>query len=130
MLWRGAGKGKVEVLLVHRPRYDDWTFPKGKQDEGESDRQTAVREVEEETGYHPSVGLELPASSYRDKHGRRKTVRYWAMEVASGSFVANDEVDVAEWLGVKAARRKLSYGRDRDVLDAFVEHVPTLLDAG
>lgn len=130
VLWRAAGQGRVEVLLVHRPRYDDWSFPKGKQDPGETDEQTAAREVLEETGIEPALGAELPPTTYLDRHRRVKQVRYWEMTVRSGSFSANDEVDGIEWLGLKAARRRLSYDRDRDVLDAFAERAPTLLEAG
>jgi STE24 endopeptidase len=117
----------VQVLLVHRPQYDDWTFPKGKRDAGESDEQTAAREVEEETGFVPDLGAELPSTTYLDKRRRKKQVRYWEMTVASGEFTANDEVDDVEWVGLKAARRRLSYDRDQPVLEAFAERVPALL---
>jgi 8-oxo-dGTP pyrophosphatase MutT (NUDIX family) len=129
VLWRRA-KGDVQVLVVHRPRYDDWSFAKGKQDPGETDEQTAAREVEEETGFRPVLGAELPDTRYRDKHGRWKLVRYWEMTVGGGRFEANDEVDEAEWLGIRAARRRLSYDRDREVLDAFAARVPELPAAG
>jgi 8-oxo-dGTP diphosphatase len=106
-----------EVLLVHRPRYDDWTFPKGKLDPGESDEQAAIREVEEETGYRCSLEIELPSTSYIDAKGRPKLVRYWLMRVVDGDFAANDEVDEVVWLPASAARAKLSYDRDRDLTE-------------
>ena len=106
-----------EVLLVHRPRYDDWTFPKGKLDPGESDEQAAIREVEEETGYRCSLEIELPSTSYIDAKGRPKLVRYWLMRVVDGDFAANDEVDQIVWLPAAAARAKLTYDRDRDLTE-------------
>src|SRR5690606_29563419 len=104
----------VEVLVVHRPRYDDWSFPKGKCEIGEGHEACAVREVEEETGLRCSPGRELATVSYVDHRGRPKVVRYWEMAVgvAEGAFVPNDEVDRLEWLDLAAARRRLSYGRD------------------
>jgi 8-oxo-dGTP diphosphatase len=106
-----------EVLLVHRPRYDDWTFPKGKLDPGESDEQAAIREVEEETGYRCSLEIELPSTSYIDAKGRPKLVRYWLMRVVDGDFAANDEVDEIVWLPASAARAMLTYDRDRDLTE-------------
>jgi 8-oxo-dGTP diphosphatase len=112
--------GDVEVLLVHRPKYDDWTFPKGKQDRGESDVATALREVEEETGFRCALGPEVTSTSYVDRKGRSKTVWYWAMTIEDGSFTPTDEVDEIRWVTAAQARWLLSYDRDRDVLDAFV----------
>jgi len=93
---RAAG-GVVEqdgrVLVVHRPRYDDWTFPKGKALDGETDEACALREVEEETGLRCELGDELPATSYVDAKGRPKRVRYWRMQPLGGRFVPHDEVD-------------------------------------
>ena len=129
VLWRTHDHGRVEVLLVHRPQYDDWTFPKGKRDPGESDRQCAVREVEEETGMKPTVGEELPCTVYADRHQREKSVRYWEMTVRKGAFQPNAEVDEVRWLGVAAARKRLTYDRDRPVLDAFADRVPARLQA-
>jgi 8-oxo-dGTP pyrophosphatase MutT (NUDIX family) len=106
----------VEVLLVHRPRYDDWTFPKGKCDPGETDPDAAKREVLEETGYHCTLDRELTSISYHDNHGRPKSVRYWLMAVSAGSFVANDEVDEIEWISPLRARDRLTYGHDRVLL--------------
>ena len=108
--------GAVELLLVHRPRYDDWTFPKGKQDPGETDLQTAWREVVEETGYEVRPLRELPSTSYVDHRGRDKIVRYWAMAWSGGEFVANDECDAMAWVSADAAADRLTYGRDREML--------------
>ena len=107
-----------QVLLVHRPRYDDWTLPKGKLDPGESFQEAAVREVEEETGLRCTLGRELPSSEYTAK-GRPKIVRYWLMEPARDApFVPNDETDELRWLAPGDALALLSYDRDRDVLRA------------
>jgi 8-oxo-dGTP pyrophosphatase MutT (NUDIX family) len=111
-----AASAAVEVLLVHRPRYDDWTFPKGKCDPGELDTDAARREVLEETGYSCTLGRELTTISYHDHKGRPKQVRYWLMTVSTGSFVANDEVDVIEWIVPLAAADRLTYAHDRVLL--------------
>jgi 8-oxo-dGTP diphosphatase len=107
-----------EVLLVHRPKYDDWTFPKGKADDGESDEECALREVEEETGLRCSLGPELASASYTDPRGRPKLVRYWLMRPESGSgfFEPTAEIDEIEWLSREDAEKRLSYERDRDLL--------------
>ena len=107
----------VEVLLVHRPRYDDWTFPKGKARPGETDEEAALREVEEETGYRCTLGPEVARTTYLDEHGREKSVRYWVMTVDDGAFAPNAEVDVVVWLAPEHARERLSYDPDRTVLD-------------
>lgn len=116
--WRVRG-AVVEVLLVHRPRYDDWTFPKGKREAGESFEDCARREVEEETGLRGELGRELPPSTYVDGRGRPKLVRYWEMPAVDGTFRPNDEVDEVRWLGLDDAAALLTYPRDRDVLAAF-----------
>ena len=109
------GPHGAEVLLVHRPRYDDWTYPKGKVGPGESDEDAALREVEEETGFRCALESELSSTSYVDARGRPKLVRYWVMRVVGGEFVANDEVDQIEWLTPDVARVRLSYERDREL---------------
>ena len=110
-----------EVALVHRPRYDDWTFPKGKRDGEEDDEQTALREVEEETGFRCRLGPELGAIEYRDSLGRSKVVRYWLMELDEGvdgeRFVPNREVDELRWCALKTAARLLTYDHDRVLID-------------
>jgi 8-oxo-dGTP diphosphatase len=105
-----------QVALVHRPRYDDWTLPKGKLDPGESFEEAAVREVHEETGIRARLVRELPTTNYEVK-GRQKIVRYWLMEVDDDSpFVANDETDELRWVPLDEALRLLTYDRDRDVV--------------
>jgi 8-oxo-dGTP diphosphatase len=107
------------VLLVHRPRYDDWTFPKGKLDPGESFEDAALREVEEETGVRCSLGRELPSTRYEAK-GRPKLVRYWLMgPQGESAFEPNEETDEVRWVTPDEARALLTYDRDRDVLAAI-----------
>jgi len=118
VVWRRGPDG-VEVLLIHRPRYRDWSFPKGKVKErsGESDEAAALREVEEEVGLRPGLGPELKGTTYRDLKGRNKRVRYWAMELPAGAEpVSGDGVDEWRWLPVGEAAELLSWDHDRDVL--------------
>jgi 8-oxo-dGTP pyrophosphatase MutT (NUDIX family) len=119
VVWRRSPAGELEVLLVHRPRYDDWTVPKGKLGAGEAHAGAALREVEEETGVRCTLGEELPSTSYVDRKGRPKRVRYWSMTPAGGEFTPTDEVDEVRWLPVDAAASLLTYPRDRAVLDAL-----------
>ena len=119
VVWRRAVDGGLEVLLVHRPRYDDWSVPKGKLDPDEDHSEAALREVAEETGLRCSLGPELVATSYRDRKGRPKRVRYWAMEPVRGRFTPTDEVDEVRWLGIDVARARLTYSRDQAVLDSL-----------
>ncbi len=115
---RRVGPDGMEVLLVHRPRYRDWTFPKGKAHDDETDEETALREVEEETGLRAALGVELPSTNYIDLKARQKRVRYWTMRPQSGSFEADDEVDEVKWLSPADAESELSYSRDLAVLRA------------
>ena len=108
------------VVLVHRPRYDDWTFPKGKANDGESDEECAVREVHEETGLRCTLGDELPATEYVDSRGRPKRVRWWRMHpVSDDGFSPNDEVDELRWAMLEEAAAVLSYERDLVLLEAL-----------
>ena len=113
---RSGNKGH-EVLLVHRERRDDWSFPKGKLDPGETFIEAALREVAEETGllctaHHPRFA----SVNYIIANGRAKEVRYWLMTVDSGEFVPNDEVDLTTWVRLKNAAERLTYPRDRRIL--------------
>jgi 8-oxo-dGTP diphosphatase len=123
VVWRRSPAGELEILLVHRPRYDDWTVPKGKLDAGEDHATAALREVAEETGLRCALGAELASISYRDRRDRPKEVRYWAMTPVDGTFVPNDEVDEVRWLPVEAARSLLTYRRDESVLAALGQAV-------
>lgn len=116
VVWRRATKGSLKVLLVHRPQYDDWTFPKGKLEPGETHRHAALREVEEETGLRCKTGEELPEVRYEDRKGRAKRVRYWSMEPVDGSFEPNREVDEVRWLPLDEADEALTYTHDLGVL--------------
>jgi 8-oxo-dGTP diphosphatase len=113
---RRRSDGEAEVLLVHRPRYRDWTFPKGKVKQGEADEAAAIREVEEETGLLCELGPELASTRYTDSKLRDKTVRYWRMDGCTGDFEPADEVDEVEWLSFQAAADRLTYSRDLEVL--------------
>lgn len=122
VLWRSEdGRSGPLVALVHRPRYDDWSLPKGKVDPGETEPVTAVREVLEETGYAAELGLRLAAVSYPIEQGV-KTVRYWAARALGGGFTPNDEVDELVWLSTADAMKRLQYPLDRKVLRRFVKH--------
>jgi 8-oxo-dGTP pyrophosphatase MutT (NUDIX family) len=118
--WRKILGGEIEILLIHRPRYDDWSVPKGKRDAGETDEACAVREMQEETGVSGELGKPLPTTMYTDHRGRPKEVAYWLMEIAGGepsAFEANEEVDELAWFGFAEAQAKLSYALDQALLD-------------
>jgi 8-oxo-dGTP pyrophosphatase MutT (NUDIX family) len=117
---RQGGEGPVEVLLIHRPRYNDWGFPKGKTDEGESEEECALREVEEEAGLRCTLERELGTVRYIDARGRSKTVRYWAMRPEAGTAAPGDGVDEIRWLPADEAALLLTHERDREVLATLV----------
>lgn len=117
VLWREHA-GRTEVAVVHRPRYDDWSLPKGKVDLGESHPVTAVREVREETGFQSRLGRRLAVISY-PVDGALKRVVYWAAGAGDGEFRANDEVDQLLWLAPKDAMKRVDYQQDRKVLRRF-----------
>jgi len=120
VLWRISPIDEaLEVCLVHRPKYDDWSHPKGKLKRDEHPLDGAVREVEEETGYTATPGARLLTLVY-EAHGRPKEVRYWAAQATSGVFVPNDEVDRILWLSPTAARNRLTHPRDRELVDALL----------
>jgi 8-oxo-dGTP diphosphatase len=112
VIWREATCHRIEILLVHRPRYSDWSLPKGKLKRGETALECALREVREETGLLCRVGQELSTAYYLDRRLREKRVRYWAMQARSGRFRRNDEVDEVRWLMLDEANDMLSYDHD------------------
>jgi 8-oxo-dGTP pyrophosphatase MutT (NUDIX family) len=112
--------GNYRLAVVHRPKYDDWSLPKGKVDPGESDEQAAVREVEEETGIRCTLGREVGTTRYRDAKGRPKEVRYWLMEPTQAGepneFRPNNEIDELRWCSAADAGKLLSYEHDRELV--------------
>jgi 8-oxo-dGTP diphosphatase len=119
VLWRpDTDTGELHVALIHRPRYDDWSLPKGKVDPGENEPVAAVREIWEETGQRSQLGRRLIQTHYQVAQGA-KVVHYWAARALGGEFVPGSEVDALEWLSVADAAARLTYPHDREVLTAF-----------
>lgn len=116
VVYRPGPRGLAEITVVHRPRYDDWSWPKGKLDEDESYEHAALREVEEETGLVCRLVRPFGWTAYLDRKGREKIVRYWLMEPADGTFHPSEEVDRLRWLTVEEALQLLTYERDRALL--------------
>jgi 8-oxo-dGTP pyrophosphatase MutT (NUDIX family) len=118
IVWRQGPSG-IEVALVHRPAYDDWTFPKGKLASGEEEEEGALREVEEETGLHCELERFVGLSRYQDRRGRDKVVAYWTMLPTRGRFSPSREVDELRWVPIDEAASVLTYDRDRVLLRAL-----------
>jgi 8-oxo-dGTP diphosphatase len=119
--------GGVELCVVHRPRYGDWSLPKGKLERGESFEQAALREVFEETGLRCRLRQELDSVRYVDRKGRPKLVRYWQMDVAEDTgLVPNDEVDELRWLELPAAAVLLTYEHDKELVASMVSGRPSV----
>ena len=116
VICRNGGGHEVEVALIHRPDYDDWTLPKGRIDAGETPEQAAVREVEEETGLRCDVLRPAGCILYVDRRGRDKVVCYWVMRPRRGKFRPSPEVDRLRWLPLKQALKQLSYRHDQALL--------------
>ena len=117
--------GRTEVLAVHRPKYDDWSLPKGKLDEGEDWRDAALREVAEETHVACELGTELSEIRYTDPKGRPKRVRWWLMrpvEDGSEDREPDDEVDAVRWIDTDLAATELTYDHDHELVTEALEH--------
>ncbi|MGW6393804.1 NUDIX hydrolase [Streptomyces sp. NPDC055103] len=124
VLWRPAVSGHgIELALIHRPKWADWSHPKGKLKHGEGAREAAVREVREETGMTCELGSELPTIRYQVQ-GRAKEVRYWAARATSGSFEPNREVDRLIWLSPSAAQKRLTQQEDKVLVADLVKMHP------
>lgn len=123
LIVRDAGE-TVEVAVVHRPRYDDWSLPKGKLEAGEDFAAAALREVSEETGFECELVRELEPASYNDRKGRSKLVRWWLMRPLGGEFAPNDEVDELRWLAPDAALALLDYEQDRALVNGLSNSRP------
>jgi 8-oxo-dGTP diphosphatase len=131
IIWRENSPFELEVLVIHRPQYDDWSFPKGKVDDNESSIAAAHREVKEETGVDAVFGQYLGTTSYKVEDNKKK-VKYWMARAKTEStpFVPNVEVDKIEWVDSKTARHFLTHDEDRDLLDDFMSkerHTSTLV---
>jgi 8-oxo-dGTP diphosphatase len=118
---RRARPGRTRVAVIHRPKYMDWSLPKGKLEKGETWKQAALREVKEETGYEANALEELPPVSYLDRKARSKLVRYWLMEPLEGGFEPHDEVDELRWLTRREAGKLLTYDHDRELIDVAMK---------
>ena len=125
VIWRYSETAQLEILLIHRPRRDDWSLPKGKLESGETALRAAMREVREETGLRCDVGPELPSTTYIDRKGRTKRVRYWAMRPIGGRFKRNDEVDAVRWATVEQAAALLTNDHDLPVVAALFDVLAT-----
>ncbi|MEW2624284.1 NUDIX hydrolase [Streptomyces sp. NPDC048106] len=125
VLWRRSPSGGIELALVFRPKWHDWSWPKGKLKRGEEARAAALREVREETGHTCRLGPRLPTARYVDHTGRGKEVAYWAAESTGGAFVPNDEVTELLWLPPAEAHDRLTHPRDRDLIPPALTAIGT-----
>ncbi|MDJ1135859.1 NUDIX hydrolase [Streptomyces iconiensis] len=126
VLWRPAAvRGAIEIALVHRPKWDDWSHPKGKLKPLERAEEAALREVFEETGRTCELGTELPSAHYTDAQGRPKYVRYWAAKATGGTFAPNQEVDRLLWLSPEAASTHLTRPRDAELIPPLLTALRT-----
>ena len=137
IVWRPAGvasgsgageSGEIELLVVHRPKYDDWSLPKGKHEPGESDEECARREIEEETGITGHLGEEVGTTRYVDGKGRDKVVHYFEVTDPVGEFVPNHEVDEVRWLAPGEAQALLTYSYDVEIVEAFAARRANVVD--
>lgn len=124
---RRGGDGDVRLVLVHRPRYDDWSFPKGKQRRGETLQAAALREVREETGFLCVAEASIGVTEYVDRWDRPKLVKYWVMNRVTGAFAPNNEVDSIAWLRPSEAGVRLSHEHDRQLLLRCMEQLAETL---
>jgi 8-oxo-(d)GTP phosphatase len=127
---RSQPEGALELAVVHRPAYDDWTLPKGKLQAGEREEHTALREVEEETGMHCRLERALGTTKYKDHRGRRKVVHYWVMRTLHGHFRPCKEVDELRWVTPRQAAGLLTYSHDRALLRGLSPELDASLAAG
>ena len=123
LLWRENSELKIEIALIHRPRYDDWSLPKGKIEEGESSLRCAFREVIEETGITPQFGLELGSVEYKEPAGLKR-VKYWAAKALTEEFLPNEEVDEIKWLDPQDALTRATHESDRTIIESFLAQEP------
>jgi 8-oxo-(d)GTP phosphatase len=123
LLWRENSELKIEIALIHRPRYDDWSLPKGKIEEGESSLRCAFREVIEETGITSQFGRELGSVEYKEPAGL-KCVKYWAAKALTDEFLPNEEVDEIKWLNPEDALTRATHRSDRTIIENFLTQEP------
>lgn len=123
LLWRENSELKIEIALIHRPRYGDWSLPKGKIEEGESSLRCAFREVIEETGITPQFGRELGSVEYKEPAGLKR-VKYWAAKALTDEFLPNEEVDEIKWLDPDDALARATHDSDRTIIENFLSQEP------